>query len=68
MISDRFRLACFLVCATVVLAVGVGETASLHPSKPLLSRPDQNVAWRGDELPNDSIGLIDRERGSYGET
>lgn len=52
----------------VVLDVGVEETASLYPSKLVLSRPDQHVAWRGDELPNDSIALIDCVRGASGET
>jgi hypothetical protein len=48
----------------VVLDVDAEETASLYPSKLVLSRPDQHVAWRGDELPEDSIGLIDRVRGA----
>jgi len=52
----------------VVLDVGVEETASLYPSKLVLSRPDQHVAWRGDKLPNDSTGLIDCVRGASGET
>ena len=52
----------------VVLDVGVEEIASLYPSKLVLSRPDQHVAWRGDELPNDSIALIDCVRGASGET
>jgi len=30
----------------------------------VLSRPDQHVAWRGDRLPNDPTGLIDRVRGA----
>ena len=30
----------------------------------LLSRPDQHVAWRGDELPADSLALVDRVRGA----
>jgi hypothetical protein len=29
-----------------------------------LSRPDQHVAWRGDELPADPLALIDRVRGA----
>jgi len=44
----------------VVLDAGLEETASLCPWKLLSSRPDQHAAWRGDELPNDSIALIDR--------
>jgi hypothetical protein len=30
----------------------------------VLSRPDQHVAWRGDRLPADPVGLIDRVRGA----
>jgi len=47
-----------------VLDVDADESESLYPSKLVLSRPDQHVAWRGDELPGDSLGLIDRVRGS----
>jgi len=32
----------------------------------VLSRPDQHVAWRGDTLPADPLGLIDRVRGAAG--
>jgi 2-polyprenyl-6-methoxyphenol hydroxylase-like FAD-dependent oxidoreductase len=32
----------------------------------VLSRPDQHVAWRGDALPADPLGLIDRVRGAAG--
>jgi len=32
----------------------------------VLSRPDQHVAWRGNGLPNDPVGLIDRVRGAAG--
>jgi 2-polyprenyl-6-methoxyphenol hydroxylase-like FAD-dependent oxidoreductase len=47
----------------VVLDVDAEDTAS-YPCKLVLSRPDQHVAWRGDEPPEDSIGLIDRIRGA----
>ncbi len=30
----------------------------------VLSRPDQHVAWRGNQLPADPLGLIDRVRGA----
>ena len=33
----------------VVLDVDADESASLYPHKLVLSRPDQHVAWRGDE-------------------
>jgi 2-polyprenyl-6-methoxyphenol hydroxylase-like FAD-dependent oxidoreductase len=48
----------------VVLDVDGKEAASLYPRKLVLSRPDQHVAWRGDEVPDDCIGLIDRLRGA----
>jgi hypothetical protein len=48
----------------VVLDVEAEDGASLYPRKLVLSRPDQHVAWRGDEPPEDSLGLIDRVRGS----
>jgi hypothetical protein len=31
----------------------------------VLSRPDQHVAWRGDHVPMDAAGLIDRVRGAH---
>ncbi len=49
----------------VVLDVNADESESLYPRKLVLSRPDQHVAWRGDEPPDDSLGLIDRVRGSH---
>jgi 2-polyprenyl-6-methoxyphenol hydroxylase-like FAD-dependent oxidoreductase len=49
----------------VVLDVDANEAATLYSRKLVLSRPDQHVAWRGDEPPEDSIGLIDRVRGSF---
>ncbi|MGC1561124.1 MAG: FAD-dependent oxidoreductase [Bradyrhizobium sp.] len=52
----------------IVLDVDAEETASLYPSKLVLSRSDQHVAWRGDELPNDPTVLIDRVRGASAET
>ena len=48
----------------VVLDVDSDEAALLYRHRLVLSRPDQHVAWRGDEPPDDSLGLIDRERGS----
>ena len=47
-----------------LLDLDAEETAPLYPYKLVLSRPDQHVAWRGDEPPKDSIGLIDRIRGA----
>ena len=41
-----------------MLDVDAEEAASLYPRKLVLSRPDQHVAWRGDEPPEDSMGLM----------
>jgi Aromatic-ring hydroxylase, C-terminal len=66
----RFVTRCLVAAAAqrcvsmVVLDVEAEECASLYPRKLVLSRPDQHVAWRGDEPPEDSLGLIDRVRGS----
>jgi 2-polyprenyl-6-methoxyphenol hydroxylase-like FAD-dependent oxidoreductase len=48
----------------VVLDVEADETEAIYPTKLVLSRPDQHVAWRGDAPPDNSLGLIDRVRGS----
>jgi hypothetical protein len=48
----------------VVLDVDAEESESLYPGKLVLSRPDQHVAWRGNEPPDDILGSIDRVRGS----
>jgi hypothetical protein len=48
----------------VVLDVDAEQSASLYPHKLVLSRPDRHVAWRGNELPEDPITLIDRIRGA----
>jgi 2-polyprenyl-6-methoxyphenol hydroxylase-like FAD-dependent oxidoreductase len=47
-----------------VLDVDAEEAASLYPRKLVLSRPDQHVAWRGDEPPHDPAALVDRIRGA----
>jgi 2-polyprenyl-6-methoxyphenol hydroxylase-like FAD-dependent oxidoreductase len=46
-----------------LLDLDVPDMAELYPSKFLLSRPDQHVAWRGHSLPDDPLALIDRIRG-----
>jgi hypothetical protein len=48
-----------------VVGVDAAEAAMLYPQKLLLSRPDQHVAWRGDEPPKDPMTLIDRVRGAF---
>jgi 2-polyprenyl-6-methoxyphenol hydroxylase-like FAD-dependent oxidoreductase len=48
-----------------VLDLDADDSATLYPHKLLVSRPDQHVAWRGDKLPKDPVGLIDRLRGAF---
>ena len=40
------------------------KAATYYGGGLLLSRPDQHVAWRGDELPADLLALVDRVRGA----
>ncbi|HUN38811.1 MAG TPA: hypothetical protein VMU81_00830, partial [Acetobacteraceae bacterium] len=47
-----------------VLDVDAEGADTLYPHKLLLARPDQHVAWRGDETPHDPLALVDRVRGS----
>ena len=47
-----------------VIDVDAADAAELYPSKLLLSRPDQHVAWRGNTVPDDAMALIDRIRGA----
>jgi 2-polyprenyl-6-methoxyphenol hydroxylase-like FAD-dependent oxidoreductase len=42
-------------------------SATFYGGGLVLSRPDQHVAWRGDALPADPLGLIDRIRGAAGQ-
>jgi hypothetical protein len=51
-----------------VLDIERPTTAVCYDSGLVLSRPDQHVAWRGDELPADSLALIDRVRGAANQT
>ncbi len=48
----------------VVLDVDADDAARPYPHKLRLARPDQHVAWRGDQLPDNSLALIDRVRGA----
>jgi 2-polyprenyl-6-methoxyphenol hydroxylase-like FAD-dependent oxidoreductase len=41
-----------------------GDAARVYREALVLSRPDCHVAWRGDRLPADALGLIDRVRGA----
>ena len=47
-----------------VLDVDAEGAAALYGRKLVLSRPDQHVAWRGDEQPADPLEIIDRVRGA----
>jgi len=47
-----------------VLDVESDAASALYPQKLVLSRPDQHVAWRGDVVPDDAAGLVDRVRGA----
>lgn len=49
----------------VVIDVDADDSASLYQRKLVLSRPDQHVAWRGDEPPEDCLGLIHRLCGVF---
>ena len=40
------------------------DTASSCGGRLILSRPDQHVAWRGDNVPEDAVALVDRVRGA----
>jgi 2-polyprenyl-6-methoxyphenol hydroxylase-like FAD-dependent oxidoreductase len=47
-----------------VVDVDSSEAADLYSYKLLLSRPDQHVAWRGNESPENPTKLIDHIRGA----
>jgi hypothetical protein len=47
-----------------VLDVDSAEAPALYREKLVLARPDQHVAWRGNALPADALGLVDRIRGA----
>lgn len=41
-----------------VLELAPGEADPVYAEKLVLVRPDQHVAWRGDEAPDDALGLL----------
>jgi 2-polyprenyl-6-methoxyphenol hydroxylase-like FAD-dependent oxidoreductase len=47
-----------------VVDVKSPQAPALYTHRWVLSRPDQHVAWRGDEWPADPLALIDRVRGA----
>jgi hypothetical protein len=46
-----------------VLDVDDEEVRAIYAKTLVLVRPDQHVAWRGDQEPNDPVDLIDLVRG-----
>ena len=47
-----------------VVDVAETEVRDLYERRLVLVRPDGHVAWRGDELPDDPMAVIDRVRGA----
>ena len=47
-----------------ILDITGDEVKTLYDRKLVLSRPDQHIAWRGDELPENPIELIEIIRGA----
>jgi len=45
------------------IGLDLAEAAALYEKPFVLVRPDGHVAWRGDALPAEPLGLIDRVRG-----
>jgi 2-polyprenyl-6-methoxyphenol hydroxylase-like FAD-dependent oxidoreductase len=50
-----------------ILDISGEEVNALYNRKLILSRPDQHIAWRGDELPENPVGLIETIRGASQE-
>jgi 2-polyprenyl-6-methoxyphenol hydroxylase-like FAD-dependent oxidoreductase len=49
-----------------ILDIEKSRVAVFDGNALVLSRPDQHVAWRGNQLPADPLALIDRVRGAAG--
>lgn len=49
-----------------VLVIDEAWIAKLYERKYVLVRPDQHVAWRGNEIPADPLEIVDRVRGAMG--
>jgi len=63
-VSPLTRVAAECRVPVAVLDVRSREATPLYRHKLLLSRPDQHVAWRGDQLPAQPRELIDLVRGA----
>jgi 2-polyprenyl-6-methoxyphenol hydroxylase-like FAD-dependent oxidoreductase len=59
---ERAAAACGM--PLTVAACDRPEAATLYERRLALVRPDGHVAWRGDALPADAGGLVDRVRGA----
>ena len=46
------------------IAIADPQIAALYERKLVLVRPDGHVAWRGDALPPDPAGIVERVRGA----
>lgn len=63
-VLERIRLQCEAAGVPIkLLQCEEGGVASLYPARYTLVRPDQHVAWRGDDWPEDGRGLLDRVTG-----
>jgi hypothetical protein len=65
--AEAVRLAEAAATAGVpmtLLDVDAEGAGALYPHKLLLARPDQHVAWRGDRVPDDATGLVDKVTGA----
>ena len=53
-------------CGVPLTVAGLDEpdAAALYGRRLVLVRPDGHVAWRGDELPENTGALLDRVRGA----
>ncbi|WP_091743243.1 FAD-dependent oxidoreductase [Phenylobacterium immobile] len=47
-----------------VVDIAPSDETAIFRHKLLLARPDKHVAWRGDALPGDVVGLVDKVRGA----
>jgi 2-polyprenyl-6-methoxyphenol hydroxylase-like FAD-dependent oxidoreductase len=63
-VSPLVRAAADVGAPLAVLDVEADDIPEAYAHRLVLSRPDQHVAWRGDEAPADAKGLIDLVRGA----